>query len=128
MAKRNNTAYARALYEITKGLSGAKLSEALAAFVQLLARHQRLKQAPAIMAEFERVARAELGLRAVTVTVAHAHDKIMAAVKKIFGESAEITVQENPEILGGVIVKTGDQIFDGSLKKQLQLLQNQLIH
>lgn len=59
------------------------------------------------------------------ITSAHSlSEELKIEIKKEFGTAKNISLDENidPEILGGVIVKTSDKLFDGSLATDLQRL------
>jgi len=45
---------------------------------------------------------------------------------KKLGEKAEVNFNVNPDILGGLIVKVGDKVVDGSVAGQIQNLRNSL--
>lgn len=47
-------------------------------------------------------------------------------VKKSLGASAKVTFKVDPEILGGLVVRVGDRIVDGSVAGQLQGLRQSL--
>ena len=51
---------------------------------------------------------------------------IMANMEKITGRKADITIETNPELLGGVIINVGDTLYYGSLKSQLNNMRNLL--
>jgi F0F1-type ATP synthase delta subunit len=42
------------------------------------------------------------------------------------GETAEIAFNVNPNILGGLVVRVGDKVVDGSVAGQIQNLRNSL--
>jgi F-type H+-transporting ATPase subunit delta len=128
MKKKNSyKEYAAALYEITKGLEGKALSQALQEFVKLLARANKLKKAPLILESFEKYYQKKHGIIPLEVTTAKPlSEENKKKIIKVFGSKAELTETTDPSIIGGVIIKTEDIILDGSLKKQLQLLKTQL--
>jgi F-type H+-transporting ATPase subunit delta len=37
-----------------------------------------------------------------------------------------MTIEEDPSLLGGVVVKVGDTLYDGSIKSQLNKIRNLL--
>lgn len=51
---------------------------------------------------------------------------ITTNMEKVTGRRAEITVETNPELLGGVIINVGDTLYDGSVKSQLNNMRNLL--
>ena len=45
----------------------------------------------------------------------------------LLGKTAIPHVRVKPEILGGVIVRAGDTIYDGSLRRRLESMRRQLL-
>ena len=66
------------------------------------------------------------------VTLAHEPDeateaRIQRELSRIIGKTVVPHVIVNPEILGGIIVRYGDRIIDGSLRRRLHGLRHRLI-
>jgi len=66
------------------------------------------------------------------VTLAHEPDaatetKIATELSRILGKTVVPHITVNPEILGGIVVRYGDHIMDGSLKRRLVGLRQRLI-
>ena len=128
MKKTTSKDYAVALHEATQGLKGNELNEVIQNFVALLAREQKLKQAEKIIAEFVAFAKKQNGIQDIAITSAHKLDvKTNEAIIRAFGKQVEATHAIDESLLGGFIVKTEEKIFDASLKKQLQRLEQILI-
>jgi len=67
-----------------------------------------------------------------TVTVARAADAeltraIATRLSQNLGKEVVPTIQIDPALLGGVVVRVGDRVHDGSLKRRLQRLRRQLL-
>lgn len=67
-----------------------------------------------------------------TVTVARAADAdlsraIAAQLSENLGKEVVPTMVVDPGLLGGVLVRVGDRVHDGSLKRRLQRLRRQLL-
>lgn len=45
--------------------------------------------------------------------------KLAVALEKATGRKVEVRVQVDPSVIGGVVVKVGDQIVDGTVRTQL---------
>ena len=112
-------------------LSGAKANGPEANFIKLLVESQRLILLPEISALFEAL-RAEEE-KSVEVMVTSAFDlnetqkkKITAALKKRLGREIRLSSQIDKALLGGVIIRAGDQVIDGSARNQLSELANAL--
>lgn len=46
--------------------------------------------------------------------------RIKSALTKVIGQEVEITPKVDPSIIGGIIAKVEDKLFDGSIKTQLE--------
>lgn len=53
-------------------------------------------------------------------------DKLEAELNELTGKKVTINNVINPEIMGGLIVKVGDKIIDGSIKRKLENLKHDL--
>lgn len=45
--------------------------------------------------------------------------QVAEQMKKLLGKTVEVNASVDPEILGGLIVRVGDTVYDGSLRNQL---------
>lgn len=125
--KTSNKQLAEALYQITRGLKGEKLTQALRGFVALLTRAHKLKQATRVIGEFIKHSKKAEGIVEIEVTTAHnLDDGTMLQIKKAFGTKVEEQAVVDENILGGVKIKMDDKILDASLKTQLNSLRKSL--
>jgi F-type H+-transporting ATPase subunit delta len=53
-------------------------------------------------------------------------DRIVANLRARYGEDLTTEFRTNPELLGGLRIKIGDDVWDGSVKNRLNQLQEQL--
>ena len=53
-------------------------------------------------------------------------DQIVANLKTRYGEDLTTEFRTNPELLGGLRIKIGNDVWDGSVKSRLNQLQQQL--
>jgi F-type H+-transporting ATPase subunit delta len=68
----------------------------------------------------------------VEVTVARPQEKsvearLTEALSRLLGKTAVPSLRVKPEILGGVVVRAGDRIYDGSLRRRLDRMRRQLL-
>lgn len=127
MKKNSSKQYAQALYEVTTGLTGKNLEQALENFVLLLARDRKLKQANDIIKEFIDYADKLIGIVKIEVTTAEKiSEELLEKIKKHFGAKVSAETKTDPHILGGVKIFMGDKIFDASLQTQLLKFKNGL--
>lgn len=119
------------LEDLMLALSGDKLSAAAQNFIRLLVESQRLILLPEIAVMFESM-RAEAE-KSVDVVVTSAFDlnesqkqKITVAMKSRMGREIRLSCEIDRELLGGVIIRTGDKVIDGSARTHLSELANAL--
>jgi F-type H+-transporting ATPase subunit delta len=69
---------------------------------------------------------------AEVTTAAPMDEKQQALVKQALeqrtGKTILLQTKVNPEILGGVVARVGDQVIDGSVQQRLQILRRQLLN
>ncbi len=53
-------------------------------------------------------------------------DRLVLALKALTSKEVEIEVSEDASIMGGLIVKAGDLVLDGSVKTQIEGLRESL--
>ena len=53
-------------------------------------------------------------------------DQLREAISKMIGSEVELDVSEDAALLGGIVVRIGDKVYDGSLRRQLAILRRQL--
>ncbi|MGE0178363.1 MAG: F0F1 ATP synthase subunit delta [Sphingomonas sp.] len=96
-------------------------------FVGVLARNRRLGQLGAIIRAFNLLAARHRGEITAEVTSARplAADQIDAIKSNLrgrFGADIAVDVQVDPAILGGLVVKVGSRMIDGSIRTKLNSL------
>ena len=104
-----------------------KLDQKHQNLVKLLAENARLRALPEIAHQFE-IFRAEAAgkVEAEVVTAFDLTDEqeqaITETLKSKLGRDVSITTRTDPSLIGGVVIKAGDIIIDGSMKSQLDSL------
>lgn len=105
----------------------AKFNALTGNFMKVVARNRRLFAMPGIIAAFRALVAERKGLVSADVTSANeltaAQMKdLKAALKGVAGKDVDVTVNVDPAILGGLIVKMGSRMIDTSLKTKLSSL------
>lgn len=109
-----------------------KVSQVLFHSLLVLNDHNRLgvlRQVAVVMRELyeQRAGR----MRVETTTAAtlddEQRDKLCRELREKFGRDPVLFVRVDPELLGGLIVKVDDWVYDGSVRARLVRLQNQLV-
>jgi F-type H+-transporting ATPase subunit delta len=119
------------LRDLMFAVAGDGLAQPVQNLVRLLAQNKRLLVLPDIEKLFAQMKTAFDGLRHVEVTSAFAvddadRDALAARLKAHFGADVELTVVEDPSLIGGIKVRAGDIVIDGSLRGKLERLSNDL--
>jgi F-type H+-transporting ATPase subunit delta len=52
--------------------------------------------------------------------------KLAKALSKATGKEVELKVLVDPSLVGGVVAQVGDQVFDGSVRRKLEMAREQL--
>lgn len=116
---------------LMEALAGKDASAQQRNFVRILADNQRLLVLPEIAALFEALkADAEKTVNVVVdsafeLSVAQ-QDKIVSSLKKRLGREIKLVCQINKELLGGVVIRAGDKVIDGSARTRLGEMANAL--
>jgi len=122
--------YALSLYE---SVDGKKAGEAVANFLKLLVRNNDLKLADKIIAEFVRIWNEHEGLITAEVVSARELDKESESLIKNYlkaeraAKSVELKKSVDGKLLAGFILKFGDQVIDGSLKRKIEELREEMV-
>ena len=53
--------------------------------------------------------------------------RLAEALAKATGREVELKVLVDPAVIGGVVARVGDQVFDGSIRRKLELARHQLL-
>lgn len=123
------TATARRLFGLcqTDGrLDEGKLRTAVASLVTMKPRDY-----VAILAALQRLTRLEMERRKVTIESATALDepsrqRVVAGLAKQYGPDLEVNYQTTPALLGGLRIRVGNDVFDGSVKGRLDRFANSI--
>ncbi len=100
-------------------------------FLKLLIENNRLSLIVAIAAIFETYKAEDEGSIDVDVSTAFAFTKeskesFNATLEKAFGKKINMKIAVDSSLIGGVLVRAGDQVIDGSVRGQLQQLAQRL--
>ncbi|MEW7977417.1 MAG: F0F1 ATP synthase subunit delta [Candidatus Sedimenticola endophacoides] len=119
------------LSELLIEIGGEQLAPEARNLVRLLVQNGRLRVMPEIAGLFEALKAEKQRILNVHVRSAFALDdtqekQIADALKAKLGRDVTITSEEDATLLGGVHIRAGDMVIDGSVSGQLQQLANEL--
>ena len=119
------------LANLLSDIVGGGLKSQQLNLVRVLAENQRLLVLPEIAAIFEVLkAEAEKNENVVVESAfeltAAQQDKIVSSLKKRLGREIKLTCKVNKELLGGVVIRAGDKVIDGSARTRLSEMANAL--
>ena len=119
--------YAKILYEVTHGLPANEYDQALQNFLAMLKSQHALKKLPQIMKEFTEYADEKEGIHHLEVTSAHElTPTVLQKIVTAFSPKAKATTAVDPELIGGVVIRTRQAILDASLRSRVQQLGHKL--
>jgi F-type H+-transporting ATPase subunit delta len=108
-----------------------RASERFTSFLRVLARHDRLELLPQILRQFGQNIELRSGRRRVQVTSARPlteaelktiHDRLDA----VLPYTPVVEPATDPHLLGGLKIRVGDTVYDGSLRARLTQLRSQV--
>jgi F-type H+-transporting ATPase subunit delta len=94
---------------------------------RLLVERGRVAVLPLVLEQYERLTDRESGvLRAEVVTAVPVDKQLEQRIRKQLadrlGGEVETTVRQDPSILGGLVIRIGDRVIDGSVRTRLEQL------
>ena len=109
-----------------------KVNEVLYHSLLVINDHNRLgvlRQVAVLMRELyeQRAGRMRVETTAAATLDDEQREKLCRELREKFGREPVLFVRVDPELLGGLIVKVDDWVYDGSVRARLERLQNQLV-
>lgn len=100
------------------------LSRTLINFLLLLVKKYRVRFLKEMIEEYQRLYDAERAIQRAEIITAYSLEekdrkKLKERLEGVMEKTLELSFFVNPEIIGGVIVRTPNMIIDGSIRRQL---------
>ena len=116
-----NEAKGRVVGEIAERLELGALARR---FVELLLSNYRLQHLPAVVAALEQAINRRLGVATARVRTAQPvedaeAERLRAALAERLGQTVELELEVDPELIAGFQARVGSTLFDASLRGQL---------
>jgi F-type H+-transporting ATPase subunit delta len=109
---------------LQKVIAQLNLSKSMATFLLVLFEKGRIGFLGSINDFYQKLADeikgvAQASLVAASELTAETVEKIRLALSKKTGKEVVLTVEQDPELIGGIVTRIGDLVLDGSVKTQL---------
>ncbi len=107
-----------------------KMSEVLLNFLKVLTRRGRFSALRSIARaaqelHHERTGRTDVLVRTAESLTPELHAQIMDRLRQSLGREPVLRVEVDPELIGGVVIRIGDTVYDGSIARQLVRLRDE---
>ncbi len=114
-------------WELLDRVFAGRMSEKLLTFMKVVARRHRLNAIRAIQRAATKLRDEAAGRIQVQVTVPQPlndgeRSSLVERLKTVFKKDVRMDISVDPSILGGLVIRVGDTVFDGSINGQLQSL------
>jgi len=110
---------------------GKKLDKDGGNFIRLLAENRRVPLLPEIAVLFEQLrahaeSRVDAEVISATAVGTEQLKTIAAALKKRLGRDVNLATRLDPSLVGGIVIRAGDLVIDGSVRGKLKALATHL--
>ncbi len=116
---------------VLESLFADKVSDLALRFLRLLVEKERDGQIPEILDAYrllrdERTGTVEAKVRTATPLSPDEADRLKSALETRAGATVRMQIDVDPALIGGLVVRVGDVVYDRSVKHQLDSLRGQL--
>jgi F-type H+-transporting ATPase subunit delta len=113
------------VFDLVSGVAKTPLTDPAKNFLRTVIENGRLSAMPEIATQFRALKNAQGGTSDAIVYSAFPIDaqalsSVSAALEKRFGRKLNLTVEQEPDLIGGVRVVVGDEVLDTSVKARLE--------
>ena len=113
------------VYEVVADVARVQLPAAGQNFLRTMIENGRLAALPEVARQFREMKNAQGGSSDAIVysaypIAAEQLGSVAQALEKRFGRKLNVTVQEDPSLIGGIRVVVGDEVLDTSVKARLE--------
>lgn len=116
-----------ALARLFEDIVADRLFQEARAFLRLVIQNRRILALPSIASQFEAMrAEAEGTIEAELISALHVsedqRDKLAQSLSRRLGREVSLQVTQDPDLIGGAVLRAGDLVIDASVKGRLQKL------
>jgi len=118
--------------EILEKALGSRVPTLFLRYIETVIRKRRQMLIPVIAIEYQALIDESENRLHANVIVAREpaepeRDALARQLSRLFGKLVVPHISQNPAILGGVIVRVGDTVMDGSVRKRLSVLKQRML-
>ncbi|MBR1760019.1 MAG: ATP synthase F1 subunit delta [Schwartzia sp.] len=122
----------QAKQDATEKIFAGELSPMVMNFLRMLLDKQRVALLSEIVQQYENFANEAQGILVADVTTARVlsealGDRLKAKLSELTGKTIKLRKHLDEKLIGGVVVRMGDTLIDGSLKSRMKALEAQLL-
>ncbi|MEM1043660.1 MAG: F0F1 ATP synthase subunit delta [Bacteroidota bacterium] len=115
---------------VTGSLFDGKLDALIVRLMRMLIQKGREDILPGVVRQYAALRDERLGLVEATVRTAmpmefDETESLRKALEARTGQKVRLKIEIEPDLIGGVIVRIGDRVYDGSVRHQLSTLRDQ---
>lgn len=108
-------------------------SQTTANFLRLVNDKRRMALVPSIAQAYNALADAYVGRLQVVVQTAEPmgealEREVRAALEQMTGKTVVIRAEVNPELIGGLVARIGDRVYDSSIRTRLENIRRNLLN
>jgi F-type H+-transporting ATPase subunit delta len=112
---------------------GKQLSPLFIDFLKVLARHDRLDLVRAIQVKISELydqlrGRVRVQIRTANPLADGLEHRLIGSLRTVLGGEPKLEPAVEPGLIGGIVLRVGDTVYDGSVACQLEQAREQMIH
>jgi F-type H+-transporting ATPase subunit delta len=116
---------------VLQTLLGDRVAPLLVRFLRLLVQKDRETMTKAILDDYQTLRDEQRGIVDAHVTAARPlsddnRETLTGVLEAQTGKTIRLHVHEDPDLIGGLVVRIGDYVFDGSVRNKLATLHDRL--
>ncbi len=116
---------------ILQKLLGDRIDGLTLRFLRLLVEKDRETLTKEVLDEYQSLRDEQRGIVDANVTVARPltdddQEALLQALEQKTGKDVRLHVEEDSDLIGGLVIRIGDRVFDGSVRSQLSALHDRL--